>query len=138
MAAEQDGTRPEDGSQPVELTVSQLLTDPESYVDQRVSVSGAVFEPDLDENPSVPAVFTLGASAQDDLLVLPTEQADIPSAELGEGEVLEVQGRIVEFTEDLGETNDFLYESVEGGLLPNAEDPVALVANDVEPQADGS
>lgn len=124
------------GVEPVEVTLAELVAQPEDYLGERVTVSGAVLEADLDEDPSVPAIFTLGPTAEDDLLVLPTEQADIPSAELAPDEVVEVEGRLVEFTEDLGESEDLLYETVEGGLLPNAEDAVALVANYVELDAD--
>jgi hypothetical protein len=60
------------------------------YVGQQVTVSGEDTDADVDREEASPAAFTLGEGVDQDLLVLPTQQVDVPASEITDESVLRV------------------------------------------------
>ena len=126
-----------------EVTLSELLENPAAFVGRQVTVSGRVTETDVDGESARPAAFTLGEGVDEDVLVLPTAQAQIPTDAITDDSVLRVQGTVREVGDTLAEEDEFLYEEepAEDAFLADFTDQVAIAATQVDtniPRGDAS
>jgi len=120
------------GAQPGEVTLGELLEEPERYAGQEVTVSGAVADSSVNGEENALASFTLGERVDEDLLVLPVSAGTVPAAGISDGQVLRVTGKVVRIDERLEQEDDFLYEAGDDRFLMEFENEVALAATSVE------
>jgi hypothetical protein len=124
-----------------EVTLSELLENPTRYVGQQVTVSGQVTDADVDREEASLAAFTLGEGVDEDLLVLPTQQVDVPASEITDESVLRVQGTVREVDEALADEGNFLFEDGDDAFLGDFADQVAIAATQIDtniPRTDAS
>ncbi len=125
-------TEPEtvsEGSDEVErVTLPRLLSDPQQFVGQTVSVAGAVRDEEVDGEQNVGAAFTIGDALDEDLLVLPT--AELTPQGITEDSVVIVEGTVRDLDDALVDQEQFLFEEegIKDTFLNEFEDEVALVA----------
>lgn len=119
-------------AQPGEVTLTELLEEPERYVGQKVTVSGAVADASVDGEETALASFTLGEGVDKDLLVLPTSEGTLPSGGISDGDVLRVKGEVVRIDKGLEQEGDFRYEAGDDRFLMEFDNEVALAATSVE------
>jgi len=115
---------------PDQITAQELFTSTELYVGERVEVVADVQDADIDEDPQLPAVFSIGADDNEEIPVLVTEGADIPASAIVDGETVQVQGRVVELGKEVAAEESLLYETLgDDSFLTNLDSRYAIVAN---------
>lgn len=112
-----------------EVTFSEVLEDPDRYVGEQVTVSAGV-----DEVVTIPGAFTLGGELDDDeLIVMPTVDAEVPTARIDEDAVVRVQGEVTRVDTDLYDDNDLLFEEDDEFDIDAYEDDApAIIASQIE------
>ncbi len=126
---------PEEGAtgQPAEVTLTELLENPEAYVGQMVTVSGQVTDQEVDGEEGTAAAFTLGETVDEDLLVLPT--AELTPEGITDESVIRVQGMVHEVNDTLADEEEFLFEeeeAVDDEFLSDFQDQVAIAATQID------
>lgn len=119
----------EPSESPSEVTFNEVLSNTEPYLGKTVAVSAEV-----DEVIGTPGAFTLGGEVDDDeLIVLPTADAEVPQADIDEDTAVRVQGRVVEVNSALTDDEDLLFEE-EGdfALLDDYDGKPGIVASSVK------
>lgn len=113
---------------PTEVTFEQVLSNPEAYAGQQVTVLAGV-----DEVVASPGAFTLGGEIDgDELYVLPTTEAKVPGDDIDEDTVVRVQGRVETVDDDLLEEDELLVEDVAAFDDGRLDGSTAIVASQVE------
>lgn len=113
---------------PSEVTFEEVLSNTEAYVGQQVTVSAGV-----DEVVVAPGAFTLGGELDDDeLYVLPTTEAEVPSEDIDEDTTVRVQGRVEMVDTELFDDEDFLFEDDDAFDADRFDGSPAVVASQIE------
>lgn len=122
---------------PSGVTVADILTNPQQYTGQQVTVEGAIAQIVVE-----PGVFTIGKGgvespgvedAAGELVVLPTQGTQISDEDISAGNILRVQGTVQLISDNIAEEDDFLFEeSGDTSSLEQFQDQPAVVATQVQ------
>jgi hypothetical protein len=129
-AAQTDEGSPVDEAGETNVTIREVLRNPDSYLNDEVTISGEVVETIVE--PGAFTIGTSGAENDEQLIVLPTADAQYPEDALEVGDVVIVSGAIETVTD--AEPNRFLYEEAEpnAGFLGRYVDRPGIVATSVD------
>lgn len=110
------------------MTFEEVLSNTEAYVGQQVTVSAEV-----DEVVVTPGAFALGGEIDDDeLYVLPTTEAEVPSEDIDEDTTVRVQGRVEMVDTELFLEEDVLFEDDDAFDADRFDGSPAVVASQIE------
>jgi len=121
---------PVDEAGETNLTMRELLRDPEAYVNEEVTVTGEVVDTIVE--PGAFTIGTTGAGNDEALIVLPTADAQIPQDTVERGDVVIVRGAVETVTD--ADPDRFLYGEAEpeAGFLGSYLDRPGIVASSVD------
>lgn len=122
------GDETERGEAPIEVTFEQVLSNTDAYAGRQIMVLAGVGQVAV-----APGAFTLGEEVgDDDLYVLPTTEAKLPSDDIDEDSVVRVHGRVEIVDGDLLEEEEFIIENVAGFDEERLDGSPAVVASQIE------
>lgn len=145
--------------QPSEVTLAEILANPQQYTGQQVTVSGEVSQVVVQ-----PGAFTLGAGVETEgeaegpvggageserpgaaqeglgaeggdgqLVVLPTQSGQLPQGGISEGDIVRVQGTVQLISANIAQEDEFLFENTgDTAFLQQFQNQPALTAMQVE------
>ena len=129
-AAQAEPAAPVDEAGETNVTIREVLRNPEEYVNDEVTITGQVVRTIVE--PGAFTIGTSGAANDEELIVLPTAEAQYPEEALEEGDVVIVRGAIETVTDE--SPDELLYEEAEpnAGFLGRYLDRPGIVASSVD------
>lgn len=113
-----------------DITLRELLDDPEDHLGQTVVVSGEVNRLDV-----ATGAFTIGdrfIAQENELFVLATRDSGFRRAELSEDSVVRVQGTVRRIEPALHDDDDLLHDDSEDDAFDDFEGELAVKATRIE------